>query len=641
MPVNHKYAALVLIGVLALTFGVYFPGLAGKFIFDDYPNLEPLGYFGGVHDWASAKSFIFSGIAGPTGRPIALASFLLNDQYWPSQAYSFKYTNVLLHLLVGLGVCWSTFLYLRVQNLPEGKATWVAVLSTAIWLLHPYFVSTTLYVIQRMTQLAGLFSVYGIAAYLHGRQLVGRGRAAGYGFISAALLLGGGLAVLSKENGVLLPLFILVIESTLPRLSANGRIFHYWKIAFLYIPVGLIVVYLAKQINFSPGVWPSRPFDQPQRLYSEIQIIVEYLYDLFIPKFEGRGLYQDGFAIAKGFLCPPSVLVGFAFLVTLLVAAALRRRKNPVFALAILFFLSGHLLESSVIGLELYFEHRNYLPAIFLFLPVALGLFNLGERFSPQMFFLLAFLVLAGLAFMTWERASLWATGYRLTAYWAKKTPNSPRAQNALATIMIENGREDDAKKLLEDAAERMPNSALITFQLLNIKIADGSAQERDFDLAAERLSKQPFDAQAVKSMDDFVSFVTYEKSRENYPDCALRLLERFAENPKYSTFPLFKRVVPYQRARLLIRLGRPDEGYQYFVEAMKLYDDIDSAMEMVVEMARAKYFLHALRLLSIAESILEQEDEGRLLRARRDYVSEIARIRSQLESDVSKIQRY
>ena len=32
-------------------------------------------------------------------------------------------------------------------------------------------------------------------------------------------------------------------------------------------------------------------------------------------------------------------------------------------AFAVLFFLAGHILESSIFPLELIFEHRNYLPS--------------------------------------------------------------------------------------------------------------------------------------------------------------------------------------------------------------------------------------------------------------------------------------
>ena len=85
--------------ILTLTIGIitYWAGIKGDFLFDDYPNLEPLGTYGTIDSWDKAKNFINSGFAGPTGRPISVASFLINDNTWPSLAYSFKYTNIMIH----------------------------------------------------------------------------------------------------------------------------------------------------------------------------------------------------------------------------------------------------------------------------------------------------------------------------------------------------------------------------------------------------------------------------------------------------------------------------------------------------------------------------------------------------------------
>jgi hypothetical protein len=65
-----------------LTFIIYYPGLKGGFLFDDYYNLAEMNRYGDPHDWEAAKKFITQGGSGPTGRPIALASFLLHKDSW-------------------------------------------------------------------------------------------------------------------------------------------------------------------------------------------------------------------------------------------------------------------------------------------------------------------------------------------------------------------------------------------------------------------------------------------------------------------------------------------------------------------------------------------------------------------------------
>src|SRR3546814_19867519 len=44
-----------------------------------------------------------------------------------------------------------------------------AAIGTGMWLLHPLFVSTTLYIVQREAMLPATFTLLGLLAWLHGR----------------------------------------------------------------------------------------------------------------------------------------------------------------------------------------------------------------------------------------------------------------------------------------------------------------------------------------------------------------------------------------------------------------------------------------------------------------------------------------
>ena len=92
---------------LTTCYFLYLAGLGGDFLFDDYPNLELLGTYGTIDSWDKFYNFLHSGFAGPTGRPIALASFLLDANTWPTTSYPFKYTNLMLHLLNGALLAWA------------------------------------------------------------------------------------------------------------------------------------------------------------------------------------------------------------------------------------------------------------------------------------------------------------------------------------------------------------------------------------------------------------------------------------------------------------------------------------------------------------------------------------------------------
>src|SRR5688572_16106540 len=97
---DHK-APLAFAGVLLLAFFAWRPGLSGGFLFDDYVNLPALGAMGAVDNAAAFWRFVTSGTADPTGRPIALLSFLLDANNWPADPSPFLRTSLMLHMVNG------------------------------------------------------------------------------------------------------------------------------------------------------------------------------------------------------------------------------------------------------------------------------------------------------------------------------------------------------------------------------------------------------------------------------------------------------------------------------------------------------------------------------------------------------------
>src|SRR5690606_1976486 len=91
------------------------------------------------------------------------------------------------------------------------KARAIALLVTAIWLLHPMQVSTVLYVVQRMAQLSAFFTLLALIAYVTGRVAAERGehsRSLVYLFaiFPVAML----AAMFCQEHGALAPLLCAV-----------------------------------------------------------------------------------------------------------------------------------------------------------------------------------------------------------------------------------------------------------------------------------------------------------------------------------------------------------------------------------------------------------------------------------------------
>ena len=97
---NYLLAFLFII-FLAGYLLIMWPALNGPFLFDDFSNLINLDKINGTFNQSHVIDYLLS-FQGSPGRPISTLSFLINDYAWPSSPYSFKYTNLLIHLLNGV-----------------------------------------------------------------------------------------------------------------------------------------------------------------------------------------------------------------------------------------------------------------------------------------------------------------------------------------------------------------------------------------------------------------------------------------------------------------------------------------------------------------------------------------------------------
>lgn len=633
---KESFPVISLFFILFLTVVIYFPGLKGGFLFDDLSNLSEMSRYGNMSQWDNAQKFINNGIAGPTGRPVSLITFVPQADDWlAGNALPFKVVNLIIHLLCGVLLYWVTCLLLRAYGeIKEQKIKWIALLTASFWLLHPLMLSTTLYVIQRMAQLPLLFTLLALIGYFKGRALIITKPYFAYVLMTVSIGLGTILATFSKENGALLPLLVLIIEFCNP--NKNNKPVWQWRAACLWLPSLAIVGMLLNYIEFSNDPWLNRNFNQIERLLTEGRIVVDYLVQLFIPRIEGYGFFQDGFLVSKGWLSPPSTLFSILFLLLLFVGSLLSRKKYPLIALAILFFFAAHLMESTVIGLELYFEHRNYIAAIFLFLPLAAGLYALSEIIKPSIVIFISVLILAFLSVMTWQRASLWSDENKLMLYWAQNSPNSPRAQSIIAEVLARGGHYQEANDIVERALERRPESGLLALQLLLQKIEEGSVSQQDFIRTKQQVSLQRADTQAAIAIRDLI-FFTLDKPQiiAKYGDDLLAILNAMSDNPSYLRIKDFKSYALFLQGRILTLQNKPDVAYQYYSQSLALSADVEDGLNMVVVMGNAGYLQQALKLLDETEGVYDKQPVNTLKKSRTYYDGAIKQTRHDMLNDL------
>lgn len=485
-----------------MTAAAYWPGLAGPLVFDDLANLDPLlSWLEGEIDW---RGVVFGNHSGLLGRPVAMASFLANAWLSGDSVFALKLGNLLIHLACGALVYALAYRLSAIARTNRTPPARLALAVAALWLTHPIQASTVLYVVQRMAQLSALFLFAAALAYVVARDDLEHGRCA-----RARLLLFVAfpvlalLATLSKENGLVAPLLCLAIEWARPA-STRGRPREVWLffVASILLPALLLVVWLA-QTNAAiiRGGYELRDFSLGERLLTQARALFDYVSSIVLPSSARLGIYTDDYPASRTLLQPVSTLLAIGFWVLTVAAALLARRTLPMFAAGIAFFLAGHAVESGVLGLELYFEHRNYLPLFGLLLALtaladaASAAWSRHHRALPDASGVAGILVLVLLA-MTHGQALTWSSAEALAQQGVAAHPGSIRAHADLAGVQIETGRPEAALATLDQLAHSASPEARRVGTLMSLAThchVRGHADPRDLatlgDLATPRVT--------------------------------------------------------------------------------------------------------------------------------------------------------
>jgi tetratricopeptide (TPR) repeat protein len=597
---------LVLPVIVLLALVAYWPGLHGGFLFDDFINLPALGDTGPIDHWPTFWRYITSGNADMFGRPLTLLSFLLDAHDWPAEPYPFKRTSLMLHLLNGV------LLYALLARLGQAldikapRYRTAALLGTALWLLHPLLVSTTLYIVQREAMLPATCVLIGLLIWLHGRSQLLAGEI-GTGLLWSVVGLGGFtlLAVLAKANGALLPLYALLIEVIvlLPRqrfATDKGRHAHRTLLlVFAVLPsaaIGTYLIWVGVHGIFLGGNADGRSWTYAQRLLTEPRVLVDYLTLLWLPRPFSSGLFNDQYVASVSLLRPLSTLLAILLVALSIGAAWWLRRRHPALALAVLFYFAGQLLESTSIPLELYFEHRNYTPALLMFWP--LGLWLADTRTLSVLKRVLMTALPIGLALMTHARAEVWGNLETQALVWAQINPDSPRAQAYAAQVEMQTGHPREAAQRLQKLLRSRPDEVQLAFNLIGARCVIGEVSASDLATARTAMLGTPNTAGLFASWFERMLPVSMAGSCEGLsPMGLLGLIDAGLQNPKLATAGP-QQDFTYLRGRIALAQHQPDTALADFTHALDLQVRPGMALKAAAMLGAAGYPSHGLRLL-------------------------------------------
>lgn len=383
--------AFAFILVFAFLLVIYSNSFNASWHFDDFANIIDNPH---VHiNDLSWSSLIHTGDgilgSGKISRPVSYITFGLNYYFGGIDVFGYHVVNFIIHFMTAF------MLYLFVEQavrLPllngryENYAHSIALLSALLWAVNPLQVFAVTVIVQRMASLAALFYIAAMYLYLKARLAArGRRKIILYGICMVVGLLAAG----AKENAAMLPVSILFLDLFLIQ-GVNRKSLKICAgitlgLAFLLFGYGLLFF---GDVKGMIGDFSVRGFTPLERLMTQPRVIFYYVSLIFYP-ISSRLMLIDDMDVSRSLISPPDTIFAIFGLGVVVVLLFLYSRRAPLLCFCILFFLLNHAIEGSFSSLEMVYLHRNYLPSLLLFVPMAIGFLNILDWQTQKLSMLL------------------------------------------------------------------------------------------------------------------------------------------------------------------------------------------------------------------------------------------------------------
>lgn len=471
---NAAAALALALLILLCTAWIYWPGVSGPVLLDDRSSVLVIGDL--KRHPERAFDYIFGDKSGYLGRSVSMTSFVLEKMYLDQGMSGSKKVNIVLHAINGGLVIWLFWLLFRYVEVPGYRV--LSVLLGALWLLHPLLVSSVLYVVQRMAMLATFFMLLSSISYVYWRLGLIAGRTGVWQFLPVPLFIV--LGLLAKENAVVIIPVLLLLELWWFRFIGPQDEPIRWLRAITRVLIAGGSLVMVSILVFGWDVLAARfhrrPFTMDERLLTQARIVWDYIAQMFTPQVARMGLYHDDVILSRSLFEPVATAWAVAawLLVVLICGAMLRWRGGRWIVFGIAWFVLGHSVESTLLPLELYFEHRNYFPSIGLLLSLGVVFAIVVRRWSELKAPLLACVGLCALllSLLTSSQVQVWSNRSLLILTHLNAHPRSPRANIDMATELARVGEANAAYRYSRAAFENSPQERIGDYEVRNLALS-------------------------------------------------------------------------------------------------------------------------------------------------------------------------
>lgn len=462
---------------------IYSNTFHAAFQFDDKPNIinnERL-QITNLKPSSLWQTFFSKGGKDAYYRPIPSLSLALNWYFSPGDPFGFHLVNIAIHIITAFFLFLAIGAILQTPNIKQHynreDVYFISVIGSVLWAINPIQTQAVTYIVQRMASMAAMFFICSIFFYVKGR-LAESGKARVWFFM--ACLLSFVCALMSKENAAMLPFSLILIETLFFHevddlyQQVKGRLPVLTIAGVLIVLLG-IILFTGGTLDYFLRAYASRPFTLFERLLTQPRVVLYYISQIFYPLPSRLSITHD-VIVSTSLFSPWTTLPSITIVMLLVGIGISQMKRRPLVSIAILFFFLNHVIESTLLPLELIFEHRNYLPSLFLFLPIAGGLrsflnfYRSKSRFMFMVMVSFVTLVLIGIGCFTYIRNHAWKTQ---TTLWHDAMLKAPKDARPAVNLAIQLAWSANPTPLQLDLALAMLKKAMALNTAHNFLITD------------------------------------------------------------------------------------------------------------------------------------------------------------------------
>ncbi len=477
---SHMREYLMLVFMAVFVFLIYSNNMTGPFVFDDEQNIRDNPHIRLTElTFESIRKAGFE--SGISTRPVANISFALNYYFHKYNVMGYHLINILIHIATGILLFFfvKTTLGFKIEDCRlktddlqpvsnlQSPMFLVPFFTAFIWLVHPIQTQSVAYIVQRMNSMASMFYILSVLLYVRGRLAEGKAKKT---ILFISCVLSGILALGSKEMTGTIPFFIFLYEwYFFQKLSLD------WFKQRFFIFVGILVffvifafIYLGENpLQKILNTYKYRDFTVEQRMLTQFRVVVFYISLLIFPHPSRLNLTHN-FPLSFSLIDPVTTVFSIGIILGLIGLAFYIAKKSPLISFCILWYFGNLVIESSVIGLEIIFEHRNYLPSMLVSLIPVILLMRAADHSFVRQYIKdikakwigvgVMCVMVAVLSVWAYQRNNVWSESISLWKDCVKKSPENVRPYNNLGIALSARKNYKEAMEIFSEALKIKPD---------------------------------------------------------------------------------------------------------------------------------------------------------------------------------------